>query len=172
VPDVEHRPITPGQDGTGTSAQELVERVSEPRRARRFEQPNLTPMIDVVFNLLIFFLCTGNFNQPEGLLPSRLPKQHGITAGDELPTAPIRILLKQYGTGEQDYTIRIEQRAEQPTSFAALAEMLRGLRESPAFTDESQVIVVAESDVRWDHLVNAFNAALVARFKNITFGTR
>lgn len=139
---------------------------------RRFEQPNMTPMIDVVFNLLIFFLCTGNFNQPEGLLPSRLPKQHGVRAGDELPSTPIRIVLKQYGRGEQDYTIRVEQRAEQPNDFAALATMLEGLRASDAFDAESQVIVVADGNVRWDHLVNAFNAALVARFKNITFGTK
>jgi len=35
-----------------------------------------------------------------------------------------------------------------------------------------QVIVVADGNVRWDHLVNGFNAALVARFKNISFGTQ
>jgi len=139
---------------------------------RRLVQPNMTPMIDVVFNLLIFFLCTGNFNQPEGMLPSRLPKHHGVATGDELPATPIRIVLRQYGTADEDYMIRIEQRSEQPSDFAGLAEMLRGLRESTAFNAESQVIVVADGNVRWDHLVNAFNAALVARFKNITFGTK
>ncbi len=155
----------------------VAETPQEPPRRRRgrvgrFNQPNLTPMIDVVFNLLIFFLCTGNFNQPEGLLPSRLPKHHGIASADELPTTPIRVRLRQYGSGEQDYTLRIEQRAQRPTSFAELAEMLVVLRESPAFTSESQVIVVPEKNVRWDHVVNAFNAALVARFKNISFGTQ
>jgi biopolymer transport protein ExbD len=157
--------------------QATLEHALEERRAarvgpRRIVQPNLTPMIDVVFNLLIFFLCTGSFNQPEGLLPSRLPKHHGVAASDELPTTPIRVLLRQYGSGDQDYTIRIEQRAQRPNDFDELAQVLAGLRESPAFTSESQVIIVADGNVRWDHLVNAFNAALVARFKNISFGTK
>jgi biopolymer transport protein ExbD len=141
-------------------------------KIRRFEQPNLTPMIDVVFNLLIFFLCTGSFNQPEGLLPSRLPKHHGVTPGDDIPSTPIRIILRQYGQGDQDYTIRISQRSQQPGDFAELIEMLGALRESPAFSGDSQVIIVADGNVKWDHLVNAFNASLAARFKNITFGTK
>ena len=151
-----------------------VDEMPSPARGvpRGVEQPNMTPMIDVVFNLLIFFLCTGNFMQPEGLLPSRLPKHHGVTSGDELPTSPIRIILRQYGAGEQDYTIRIAQRARQPSDFGELSEMLEALRESPAFSSDSQVIVVADGNVRWDHLVNGFNAALVARFKNISFGTQ
>lgn len=33
---------------------------------------NMTPMIDVVFQLLIFFVCTTNFQVLEELLPTRL----------------------------------------------------------------------------------------------------
>lgn len=143
------------------------------RLPKHISQPNMTPMIDIVFNLLIFFLCAGNFNQPEGLLPSRLPKQHGLaTVGDEIPTTPIRITLQQYGPGENDYAIRIEQRAQNPSSFKELEDILRGLRESGPFDAQTQVIVVAGGNVRWDHLVNAFNASLAARFENITFGTQ
>ena len=97
---------------------------------------------------------------------------HGVTSGDELPTTPIRVLLRQYGSGEQDYAIRIEQRAQRPNDFRELAEALEALRESAAFTSDSQLIVVADGNVRWDHLVNGFNAALVARFKNISLGTQ
>jgi len=172
VPDAKSKRTHPRRDQTTTPEHVPAEPQAARGKTRRFEQPNLTPMIDVVFNLLIFFLCTGNFRQPEGLLPSRLPKHHGVTASEQLPTTPIRIVLKQYGSGEQDYTLRVEQRSRRPNNFTELAEMLRGLRESPAFNSESQVIVIADGNVRWDHLVNAFNAALVARFKNITFGTR
>ncbi len=82
------------------------------------------------------------------------------------------MVIQQYGSGENDYTIRIEQRAQNPTHFKDLEAMLRGLRESGAFDSKSQVIVVADANVRWDHVVNAFNAALAARFENISFGTR
>lgn len=173
MPDGAKRRHRPGpQVDAATFEHALEERRAARVGPRHVEQPNFTPMIDVVFNLLIFFLCTGSFNQPEGLLPSRLPKHHGVAASDELPTTPIRVLLRQYGPGDQDYTIQIEQRAQRPNNFKELAETLVGLRESPAFTSESQVIIAADGNVRWDHLVNAFNAALVARFKNISFGTK
>lgn len=177
MPDAASKPATPtfgDRKQREPDAQPAAQRAdrAKRRRPRGVEQPNLTPMIDVVFNLLIFFLCTGNFNQPEGLLPSRLPKHHGVAAADELPTSPIRVLLRQYGSGDKDYTIRIEQRAQQPSDFGDLSGVLAALRESPAFNRDSQVIVVADGNVRWDHLVNAFNAALVAEFKNISFGTK
>ncbi len=173
--DAASKPASPTfGDRAARKPEPLEPRAERTRRRgpRTVDQPNLTPMIDVVFNLLIFFLCTGNFNQPEGLLPSRLPKHHGVAAADELPTSPIRVILRQYGSGDKDYTIRIEQRAQQPASYRELADVLAALRESPAFTAESQVIVVADGNVRWDHLVNAFNAALIAKFKNISFGTK
>lgn len=40
----------------------------------------MTPMIDVVFLLLIFFLCTANFQVLEELLPTNLLAQGAIAA--------------------------------------------------------------------------------------------
>ena len=37
-----------------------------------------TPMIDCVFNLLIFFLCNINFKLLEGKIPAYLPKDVGV----------------------------------------------------------------------------------------------
>ncbi|MDQ7778866.1 MAG: biopolymer transporter ExbD [Planctomycetota bacterium] len=40
-------------------------------------QLNMTPMIDVIFQLLIFFMCTIRFRTMEGKLQSYLPKDRG-----------------------------------------------------------------------------------------------
>jgi len=32
----------------------------------------MTPMIDVIFQLMIFFICTASFSSPEMILPTRL----------------------------------------------------------------------------------------------------
>ncbi len=40
-------------------------------RRERFEV-KMTPMIDVIFLLLIFFVCTANFQPPEQILPTQL----------------------------------------------------------------------------------------------------
>lgn len=39
---------------------------------------DMTPMIDCVFNLLIFFLCNINFKLLEGKIPAYLPKDVGV----------------------------------------------------------------------------------------------
>ncbi|MHC4823061.1 MAG: ExbD/TolR family protein [Planctomycetota bacterium] len=41
-------------------------------------RPNLTPMVDMTFLLLVFFLCSMNFNSLEGTLDGALPKDRGI----------------------------------------------------------------------------------------------
>lgn len=49
--------------------------MSRRREARRHRLPelNLTPLIDVVFNLLIFVLVTASFSQPDSV-PAELPR--------------------------------------------------------------------------------------------------
>ena len=52
------------------------------------EKPNLTPMIDIIFQLLIFFVLTAKFIAFEGQLQAYLPKDRGLqsTTDVELPT--------------------------------------------------------------------------------------
>ena len=45
----------------------------------------MTPMIDVIFQLLIFFLCTSNFIQPERLLSTNLSLPGAVQSPDALP---------------------------------------------------------------------------------------
>ena len=64
------------------------------RWRRRMEDPqtealNMTPMIDVVFQLLIFFMLTMQFQEVEGKLLSQLPK-----VGTHPTTAPLREELR------------------------------------------------------------------------------
>ena len=46
----------------------------------------MTPMIDVVFQLMIFFVCTASFNLTEFVLPSRITAQE--TGGSDAPLDP------------------------------------------------------------------------------------
>ncbi|MBR0237762.1 MAG: biopolymer transporter ExbD [Thermoguttaceae bacterium] len=54
------------------------------QRKSSFEM-NMTPMIDVIFQLLIFFLCTSNFIQPERLLSTNLSLPGAVQSPDALP---------------------------------------------------------------------------------------
>ncbi len=60
------------------------------RHAGNREQPTvgMTPMIDVIFQLLIFFICTSSFLPPERVLPTNMLLP-GSTA-ETVPIDPIR----------------------------------------------------------------------------------
>ncbi len=67
------------------------------RRREEEESPlelNMTPMIDVIFQLLIFFMCSLHFKSLEGKLVSYLPKDRGLRqAPVDLPQVEVRIRL-------------------------------------------------------------------------------
>jgi biopolymer transport protein ExbD len=71
----------------------------------------MTPMIDVVFLLLVFFLATSSFEQLEQLLPGGIADQ-GTMAGSTEP-----VLLPETLRDVQDCIIRIEASADQAWSF-------------------------------------------------------
>ena len=57
------------------------------------EPLNMTPMIDVVFQLLIFFMLTMQFKEVEGKLLSQLPKDAGTVDMPAPPREELRISI-------------------------------------------------------------------------------
>lgn len=130
---------------------------------------NLAPMIDVTFLLLIFFLVTTTFERAEGILASDLPEVSGAAAVP-LPISPIIVRLTPTGPDHADYAIAVDGFDDVPQDVALLSEFLREVHQQPGFDEETPVVIVARPDVRWDHLVGAWNAALRAGCKRIAFG--
>lgn len=127
---------------------------------------NLTPMIDVVFLLLIFFLVTSTFEKPEGLFAANLPRESGV-GSVSLPISPIIVRLTPAGDGCR---IRIDNFTEAPASFGDLSNFLRNVQGNPGFDDETPVVIVADDTLAWDHVVGCWNAAVRASCKSIVFG--
>jgi len=63
----------------------------------------MTPMIDVTFLLLIFFMCTLKFKTLEGKLSAFLPKDVGVNQMDAEPIEKVEVLvrLKKDSAGEK-----------------------------------------------------------------------
>ena len=130
---------------------------------------NLAPMIDVTFLLLIFFSVTTTFKRAEGYLGAKLPKDAGrVTVS--LPISPIVVRIQQFGLGPGDYRLRIDNFLDAPATFADLTRFLENVQGNPGFSEDTPVVIAAEPDVAWDHVVNCWNAALRAGCKNIAFG--
>ncbi|QDU66662.1 ExbD/TolR family protein [Engelhardtia mirabilis] len=74
------------------------------RSAKRNEKApqaemEMTPMIDVTFLLLIFFMCTLQFRTLEGRLAAYLPKDTGPALRSALQPEPITIEVRVAATG-------------------------------------------------------------------------
>ena len=70
----------------------------------------MTPMIDVTFLLLIFFLCTIKFKVLEGKLSAYLPKDVGVNQSEaEEPKEKIEITIKVDAPGQQVYASGLER---------------------------------------------------------------
>lgn len=115
-----------------------------PRRPRRRSNIELTPLIDVVFQLLVFFLLTSSFLQPS----LRLDLPRGGTVDEADPT-PILLEIDRDGRLSLDGAI-IERSALREELERALADGRTAVRLS------------GDSDMTYGLFVEALDAARAA----------
>jgi biopolymer transport protein ExbD len=127
----------------------------------------MAPMVDMSFTFLVFFVATTRFDRPEGLLKSNLPAVSG--SGPALPFSPVVVRLQRTGAGHDDFRVRIDGFDDAPDRLAGLPEYLRGVRQLPAYSGETPVVLVADNDMPWDHVVGCWNAVLRAGYEKIAF---
>ena len=136
---------------------------------------NLTSMIDVIFQLLIYFVVTASFMVDEGVLSAMLPQGRGSAAADdeELPPEEIRIVIV---SGADPAVVGIRRDNAAYDGFVDLAADLNRQRYDPdigqidgLYPADSPVVIQADGRVRWQHLVAAFNAAVGAKYTNVRF---
>lgn len=135
---------------------------------------NLTSMIDVIFQLLIYFVVTASFMVNEGVLSAKLPQGAAAAAtDDELPPEEIIIKLT---SGDDPGLVAIERGAFVYATFAELESDLNRQRYDPdigqidgLYPADSPVVIQADGKARWQHLVAAFNAAVGAKYTNVRF---
>ena len=147
------------------------------RRAKM--QPPLTPMIDVVFQLLLFFLLTTEFRQEEGLITAALPEK-GEGIDTVVKTKDIIIELHPIGFRGVRYVfadmnvgaIQDDPKAGVAAAAAPAAQVQRLEQRRDEYkldVKDSLVIIKPAGDVRWRFIVEAFNQAVRAKFEKIAF---
>ena len=144
---------------------------AKPRQAVRYT-PNVTPLIDVMFLLLLFFLLTTTFRTDEGALPGTLPMLPGGSHSDrtirpELPNLDVYV----YPSGRANEGAFYELGGVTASIGGAedLYARLNARQCSRLELEKTPVVIRPRSDVRWGFVVDAYNQAARARFKTIAF---
>jgi len=138
---------------------------------------NLTPMIDVVFQLLIYFLLATNFALGEQVFRLDLPDRgSGESEVDpfQLQEEPLRIKVASGSDGGNSIELSIQGPYPQPKSLAGLEEFLVGNRAGSGrgyFLEDHPVHIVPTPTTRWEHVVDVFNVVVRAGYTKVQFAT-
>ena len=130
---------------------------------------NLVAMLDLAFNILIFFIITANFAVHEGVISSKVPQTDG-TSSALPPLTELKISITPQGS------IFIEGSTSQPADYTRLAEILASIQlndsnPSGAYKPDTPVVITPDFTTPWQDVVNAFNASIKARYTNVGFGS-
>ena len=120
---------------------------------------NLTPLIDIVFLLLIFFMVTTSFSRETRLLVS-LPEASGSA---ENATESIEVLVDREG----GYAINGRRLVN-----AEVDSLVRGLELESGGDISLLVVLVADAEVQHQSVVTAMEAIGRAGFASLSIATR
>lgn len=125
----------------------------------------MTPMIDVVFNLLIFFVCASVGQVKESVLATEL---RGTSEFSPVPRAQrpllgeVRVRLVRGDGGRTEAELNGNRIADP----ADLERTLRALAEA---AEEIPVVLDVAPDVPLGDVVRTYDACRAARFRNVQF---
>ena len=130
-------------------------------------QINLTPLIDVVFLLLIFFMVSTTFDK-ESQLQIRLPEASAQAISGETPNY-LEVQISQSG----QYAITAPDAKESNVLINTDAETLRKAMEA-ATIGKSDVIVIIRADRQAKHeqVVRVMDSARQLDLLQVTFATK
>jgi len=133
-------------------------------RGKNEESPEfqMAPMIDVVFLLLIFFLCASHFQMEESELKANLPVSSIKVPSEDLPDD----VVIDIDAGGRITINKTEYDSDDSLELSQLRGLLLTLKE--LYQDQG-VVIAAESNTRHGRIVNVLNACASCEIKNISF---
>ena len=131
--------------------------------AMKFPEPdetelNMTPMIDIVFQLIIFFLLSLKFKNIDRRIDSMLPKDRGMAATptfpEDLNTVKVKVFRRDLGKPTEHTMMKIEN----SKNIFLLPKAWKGRsKEEAKETDSARV---KEYDNKFEQLYTAIKARL------------
>ncbi|MEW4489914.1 biopolymer transporter ExbD [Thalassoglobus sp. JC818] len=138
------------------------------RHKKDHEFGAMTPMIDIVFLLLIFFVVTASSQVQEEILPTNLQAQGSVESlvdPVEEPTLEVEIWLK-LSVDDADSTTVVDMNGTLYRDLEVLKDQLRTLAE---LGPENPVILDIAGDVPLGDVVDIYDTSQAAGFESVNF---
>ena len=123
----------------------------------------MAPMIDIIFQIIIFFMCASTFNPPETELSVNLPVA-GTPVKQVKPT-PDEVTIEILDDGG----VVINNREYDSTDSHSLPELTSMLAKLAMIFEDQPVIISPSLDVYHGRVVEVLNACAAAGIENISF---
>jgi biopolymer transport protein ExbD len=128
----------------------------------------MTPMIDVVFQLLIFFICTASFQGTEELLPLGLAMaaETGAASAVEVEPDSERLVVRaQRVAGETQWLLNNRR-------TGSLAEVRLALEDAAASDAGRAVTLDVAGDVPLGDMIDAYDLCRIVGLEKIEFAVQ
>ncbi len=110
------------------------------RKKRELISPDLTPVIDIVFILLIFFMVTSVFKKEDVVLALNLPDLHAKAVQSDKKSITIELSKKEFAIDGKKYQ---------------LSESLEFLSK---YTKETKVLIRIDKEVEYSRIMKLFDS--------------
>lgn len=147
------------------------------RRDAAQDEPGMTAMIDVVFLLLVFFVWTSSFDEPERDIASRIAMPERAVkavAGQNTVPAPSVDLADREARSEE-IVVRIIAGPRGlryqvgSVDAAAASEVYARLKKIAAIPTNTILIVDPDDDVAFADCIDVYDCALLVGFPRVLF---
>lgn len=132
--------------------------------------PNMTPMVDIVMCILIFFMLGSSFALPDLYLTNNTPAITKKGLGEDDKTASVLPAVQD--------KLELKRLADKTKVFAfglmiedldkALPEILG--QKQRELSKDVQIIIVPEKAVKYQDVITVYEACMKAHFTNVAFG--
>ncbi len=130
-------------------------------------QLHLTPMIDVTFLLLIFFMCSIRFKRLDGKLSTYLPREMGVNTSENYnqDLEHIVLYLEKNETDSKGFSIAWN-RTNRELGLSELCGLMKTIRIAEP---ETRAACHAGEGVLYGHVVTVVNECLRAGIRKVEF---
>ncbi len=128
-------------------------------------ETDMTPMIDVTFQLIIFFICTIKFKTLEGKLETQLPKDVGVNPSDaESLVEKAEIHMNVDRSRPEGFQVALN--GQVVPNLETLSAKVRQLKQQ---LPEMKATLYPNRGITYEHVVKVVDACLKAEMYDITF---